>query len=85
MKRRLIIGAVALLGLVGLVAGAGAVMKPPPVTAEAIRSSVVRTEALMERAWALPVAATFKRTLDSQTKWIVLRPVEHREYLSLAR
>ena len=38
--------------------------KVPP---EAIQSSVTRTEALLDRAWQLPVAATFKRNVVWQS------------------
>jgi hypothetical protein len=47
--------------LVVLVLGGGVIaLVPPSVSPEAIRSSVVRTEEVLEGAWQLPVAATFK-------------------------
>jgi hypothetical protein len=39
----------------------------PTVSPEAIQSSVIRTPALIEKAWALPVAATFARELTWQS------------------
>jgi hypothetical protein len=39
----------------------------PTVSQEAIASSVTRTPALIEEAWALPVAASFERRLDYQS------------------
>jgi len=52
--------------IIGL-AGAGTFWWPPHVPYEAIQSSVTRTPALIERAWKLPVAATFKRQLVWQS------------------
>jgi hypothetical protein len=68
MRRRgkiaLLAGAVALIGL----AGAGALVvgqaKVPP---DAIRNSVIRTEATIERAWQLPAASTFRREVTWQS------------------
>jgi hypothetical protein len=68
MRRRgkiaLLAGAVALIAL----AGAGALVvgqtKVPP---DAIRNSVVRTEATIERAWQLPAASTFRREVTWQS------------------
>ena len=54
-----------LLLLVALAAIAIAI-GPPKVPAEAIRSAVRRDPRLLERAWALPVAATFGARLDFQ-------------------
>ena len=45
--------------------------KVPP---EAIQSSVTRTEALLDRAWQLPVAATFKRNVVWQSNESVCGP-----------
>jgi hypothetical protein len=60
----LLAGAVALIGL----AGAGALLvgqtKVPP---DAIRNSVIRTEAAIERAWRLPAASTFRREVIWQS------------------
>src|SRR2546430_5222763 len=67
MKRRHYIGIVSIVVAAGLL-GAGAVLvgqsKVPP---RAIASSVTRTPALMERAWHLPVAATFNRQVSWQS------------------
>jgi hypothetical protein len=68
MKRRYLIGLVAIaLAAVGLF-GAGIVLigqsKVPP---DAIASSVTRMPELVERAWRLPVAATFDRQLAWQS------------------
>lgn len=71
MKRKILIG---IVGVIALVAAAPFVMKPPKVSKEAIASSVTRTPALMDRAWALPAAAAFKRTLVSQSNGSVCGP-----------
>ena len=67
MKRRHYIGIVSIVVAAGLL-GAGAVLvgqsKVPP---QAIASSVTRTPELMERAWHLPVAATFNRQVSWQS------------------
>jgi hypothetical protein len=64
MKRRYLIGIVvapALLGALALVIGQS------KVSPQAIASSVTRTPELVERAWRLPVAATFNRQLTWQS------------------
>jgi hypothetical protein len=65
MMRRLLV--IALLLSVGLI-GTGALLigqsKVPP---RAIASSVTRTSELLERAWRLPVAATFNRQINWQS------------------
>jgi Phytochelatin synthase len=64
MKRRYIIGILVAAGLLG----AGAlVVRQTEVSPQAIASSVTRTPELMERAWRLPVAATFNRQLVWQS------------------
>jgi hypothetical protein len=67
MKRRYSIGIIAVAAAAGLF-GAGALLveqtKVPP---QAIASSVTRTSELMERAWRLPVAATFNRQVSWQS------------------
>lgn len=67
MKRDLLtaLGVVILLG--GLGAVAGTVMQPAKVSPREIETSVVRTPELLNRAWALPAAAAFGRTLDAQS------------------
>ncbi|CDZ28265.1 phytochelatin synthase family protein [Neorhizobium galegae] len=65
MKRGLFFGMIA---AAGLFAGAAFVLvgqtKVPP---EAIQSSVIRSPQLMDRAWTLPVAATFGRNVTFQS------------------
>ncbi|TPN76039.1 phytochelatin synthase [Mesorhizobium sp. CU2] len=65
MGRRL---AIAVIACVGLLCGAAfLVVAQTSVPAEAIRSSVIRTPELIDRAWKLPVAATFNSELDWQS------------------
>lgn len=65
MKRLLIFGALTcaaiLAGAVFLVAG------PTAVSPAAIESSVVRTPALIERAWRLPAAASYQTRINWQS------------------
>jgi hypothetical protein len=64
MKRRYVIAILIVAGLLG----AGAlVVRQSEVSPQAIASSVTRTPELMDRAWRLPVAATFNRQLVWQT------------------
>jgi hypothetical protein len=68
MTRRHYIGVISIVVAAGLL-GTGALViigqsKVPP---QAIASSVTRTPELVERAWRLPVAATFNRQLTSQS------------------
>jgi hypothetical protein len=66
LTKRIAIGAGvvgALLALALLVV----VLNIPRVSPEAIASSVTRTPALIEEAWALPVAASFEKRLDYQS------------------
>jgi hypothetical protein len=68
---RLSLAAVALL----LVLGAVAVrFGPPSVPPEAIAASVTRTPALMAKAWALPVASSFKQPIAYQRNGSVCGP-----------
>lgn len=54
--------------LAGVIAVPAAIfLTRPTVSPEAIQSSVIRTPPLIERAWALPVAATFDRELAWQS------------------
>jgi len=71
VKRKLLVGAAL---LVAFLLGAPFVLRPPKVPAEAIRSSVTRTPALLERAWALPAAAAYKRQLTWQSNGSVCGP-----------
>jgi hypothetical protein len=64
MKRRLLNGALVAAGLLGATAYA---LSPAQVPTEAIQSSVTRTAGVLERAWQLPVATTFRRDVDWQS------------------
>jgi hypothetical protein len=64
MRRKLAAAAVVVLGLLG---GAAAYVGQSKVPQEAIRNSVSRTVKLVDRAWGLPVAASFGRALDWQS------------------
>jgi hypothetical protein len=68
MKRRgkiaLLAGAVALIGALGAGALVVGQTKVPP---EAIRNSVIRSEAAIEQAWQLPAASTFRREVTWQS------------------
>jgi hypothetical protein len=66
MRRAHVIGSLLAVPLVLLAAGVfvvGATKVPP----EAIRTSVTRTDELLDRAWRLPAAATFDRSISWQT------------------
>lgn len=63
-QRRLLIGLAVVLGL--LAAGAYLV-QPAPVPAEAIERAVTRTPALLDKAFSLPVAASFGRDITWQS------------------
>jgi hypothetical protein len=62
--RRMLVGSLVVLGLL---AGGAYVARPPGVPEEAIRTAVTRTPALMDKAFALPVAATFGRDIAWQS------------------
>jgi len=62
MKRLAIAGLISLAALLG-----GAALLLEQVPAEAIQGSVTRTTSLIDRAWQLPVAQTFGRSLSSQS------------------
>lgn len=64
LKKRSI---VLLVVLLGLVAGAALFLLPPRISSDAIERSVTRAPHLMEEAWRLPVAATFKGTVTWQS------------------
>jgi hypothetical protein len=64
MKRKLLVGAMGALGLLAAIAFA---LSPATVPPAAIQSSVTRTGKILDRAWTLPVAATFSRKLDWQS------------------
>ncbi len=66
MRHRLVVGAIA---AVSVLAGLAAfvVTSQTKVAPEAIQSSVTRTPELIERAWTLPVAATFASDVTWQS------------------
>ncbi|MBB3235182.1 phytochelatin synthase family protein [Phyllobacterium endophyticum] len=65
MKRRLIAGLAVCAGLIG---GAAILLTSRPVVStQAIETSVIRTPDLMERAWRLPVAASFGSSVTFQS------------------
>ena len=66
MKRRLVIG-IGILVAGCLLATGALVVSQSKVPQHAIASSVTRTPTLVERAWRLPVAATFNRQLTWQS------------------
>jgi hypothetical protein len=55
------------LALITLAGGAGLIVSQTKVSPDAIRSSVTRSEAGIEKAWKLPAASTFKRELTWQS------------------
>jgi hypothetical protein len=65
MRRGRIFGFAGGIGL--LAAAAFFLASPSQVSTEAIRSSVIRTPELIDRAWTLPVAATFKSSVTWQS------------------
>ena len=68
MKHKLALGAVILVaGLGGALGSAAVLLQPPKVPPEVIEASVTRPQALLERAWTLPVAASFNRDLAWQS------------------
>ncbi|MEY9883146.1 hypothetical protein ABIA43_004680 [Bradyrhizobium sp. USDA 328] len=66
MKRRYV-GIGSIIIAVVLVCAGALVVGQSHVPSDAIASSVIRTPELMERAWRLPVAATFQRKVDWQS------------------
>src|SRR5437899_5433760 len=67
MKRRHYISIISIVVAAGLLGAGVLVVGQSHVPAKAIASSVTRTPELMERAWRLPVAATFNRQLTWQS------------------
>jgi NAD-dependent oxidoreductase involved in siderophore biosynthesis len=63
-KIALLAGVLALITLAG---GASFIVSQTKVSPDAIRSSVTRSEAGVEKAWKLPAASTFKRELTWQS------------------
>jgi hypothetical protein len=70
MKLRVVV----LLVVLGLIGGVAASVSQSTVPPEAIRTSVIRTDALLEKAWRLPVAATIGRDLAWQSNGSVCGP-----------
>jgi hypothetical protein len=67
MNRRYLFGVLGVLIVAGLLGTGALVIGQSKVPAQAIASSVTRTPELIERAWRLPVAVTFKRELAWQS------------------
>jgi hypothetical protein len=67
MNRRYLFIGVAGVLIAGLLGAGALVVAQSKVSPEAIASSVSRTPELIERAWRLPVAATFNRQLTWQS------------------
>jgi hypothetical protein len=69
MKRSLAFGLIAgMIAGVGLLGGGALlIVGQSAVSPDAIQSSVIRTPALIDSAWKLPVAATFNGSLDWQS------------------
>jgi hypothetical protein len=67
MKRRHYISIVSIVVAAGMFGAGALVVGQSKVSPQAIASSVTRTPELVERAWRLPVAATFNRQLSWQS------------------
>ncbi len=67
MKRRHYLSIASIVVAAGLFGAAALLVGQSKVSPQAIASSVTRTPELMERAWRLPVAATFNRQLSWQS------------------
>jgi hypothetical protein len=55
------------LALIALIGGASLIVSQTKVSPDAVRSSVLRSEADIEKAWKLPAAATFKKQVAWQS------------------
>jgi len=66
-KRVRYVGLVSVVVVTGLLGAAALFIGKPRVSPQAIASSVTRAPELLERAWQLPVAATFNRELVWQS------------------
>jgi hypothetical protein len=64
MTRRLLLGSIALLALFAAVF---AILSPARISSDAIERSVIRSPALLEKAWSQPVASTYGHQIDPQT------------------
>ena len=67
MKRRHYLSIASIVVAAGLFGAAALLVGQSKVSPQAIASSVTRTPELMERAWRLPVAATFNRQVSWQS------------------
>jgi hypothetical protein len=68
MKHKLALGVVTLVaGLGGALGSTAFFLQPPKVPPELIEASVTRPQALLDRAWSLPAAASFNRDLAWQS------------------
>ncbi len=67
MKRRHYISIASIVVAAGLFGAGALVVGQSKVSPQAIASSVTRTPELVERAWRLPVAATFNRQINWQS------------------
>jgi hypothetical protein len=75
-RQRRIVGVILsiVIGAFGLVGGGLFLLLPAPVSQEIIRSSVKQEPAVVERAWTLPVASTFGRTVAWQSNGSLCGP-----------
>jgi hypothetical protein len=62
------------LGAFGLLGGGLFLLLPAPVSREIIQASVTQDPAVVERAWTLPVASTFRQTLAWQSNGSLCGP-----------
>ena len=67
MKRRHYVSIISIVIAAGLLGAGALVVGQSHVPAQVIASSVTRTPELLERAWRLPVAATFQRKVSWQS------------------
>jgi hypothetical protein len=67
MKRRHYVSIISFVVAAGLLGAGALVVGQSHVPAQIIASSVTRTPELLERAWRLPVAATFQRKVSWQS------------------
>ena len=80
-----VVGLVSVVVVAGFLGAGMLLVGQSNVSPQAIASSVTRTPELMERAWRLPVAASFNRQVDWAIKWVTLRTRCRCQRVSLAR
>ena len=73
------------LALITFAGGASLIVSQTKVPPDAIRSSVTRSEAAVEKAWALPAASTFRRELTWQSNPSLCGPASNRERTEIPR